>query len=188
MFIDYRQKNESGIIQNMMEKLITIFECPDCQHQNAKLAEAILKLPDDIFNRRSHLFHGRYENLYIDSSELPGMDIILSEGLSKAAEILKCSKDDLKYGFWLNVMNKGDVTTLHSHDDDDELLSAVYYVQSDEGSAVFHLHSPAEIREVKPVAGRFMFFDPALPHEVTEHLIDTPRISIGINFGPATEE
>jgi len=173
----------------MTEKnLIHIFDCAECQSLNAGLAEAILKLPEETFNRRTHLFHGRYENLYVKSGKLPVMERILNEGLSKAAKILSRSKDDLKFGFWLNIMNKGDVTTLHRHDDNDELLSAVYYVQSDEGSAIFRLHGQTEIREVEPVAGRFMFFDPALPHEVIEHLIDTPRISIGINFGPAIEE
>ena len=85
-------------------------------------------------------------------------------------------------------MRKGDVTTLHRHDDDDELLSAVYYVQAEAGSARFQLHLQEEVHEVDPLAGRFMFFNPALPHEVLAHALDVPRISIGINYGPRTVE
>ena len=85
-------------------------------------------------------------------------------------------------------MHQGDVTTLHRHDDDDELLSAVYYVQADEASALFRLHNNGQVSDVAPVAGRFMFFNPALPHEVTEHHSMMPRISIGINFGPVTRD
>lgn len=82
-------------------------------------------------------------------------------------------------------MNKGDVTTLHSHDDDDELLSAVYYIQVPAGSGLFKLHYAGEIKEIEPASGRFMFFDPAIPHEVGEHQNEMPRISLGINIGPA---
>ena len=153
-----------------------------------QLAETILKLPEEAFNRRTHLFHDRYENLYIEATKLPGLEKILHEGLNKAAEILNQSKESLKLGFWLNIMNQGDVTTLHRHDDNDELLSAVYYVQANKDSAIFRLHHQGEVKEMIPVAGRFMFFDPTLAHEVTEHQIKTPRISIGINFGPVTKE
>ena len=169
----------------MMKTTVTIFDCPECAPYNADLVKAILGLDAQSFRERTHLFHGRYENLYIDANKLPGLEFILQQGLQKAAAILGRKAEQLKMGFWLNVMQEGDVTTLHRHDDDDELLSAVYYIQADEGSAVFRLHDKDEIIEIVPVAGRFMFFDPALPHEVTRHQANKARISVGINFGPA---
>ena len=168
----------------MLKEQMIIFDCPDCKLRNAELAKSILKLPEEAFSRRTHLFHGRYENLYINANELPGLEAVLEKGLNKAAEILGKTKQEVKLGFWLNIMNQGDVTTLHRHDDDDELLSAVYYVQAEEKSALFRLHHGTDIEEVVPVAGRFMFFNPALPHEVLVHHSASPRISIGINFGP----
>lgn len=176
------------IIRAMKTDVITLYDCDACQGLNAELAAAIQALPEEAFARRTHLFHGRYENLYIEAGQLPGLTAILAAGLAKAAEILGRNSDKLKMGFWLNIMRRGDVTTLHRHDDDDELLSAVYYVQANEGSARFRLQEQGEVHEVIPVSGRFMFFDPALPHEVLTHELESPRISIGINFGPADQD
>lgn len=166
------------------QDIIQIYNYAEYRAANAGLAKAILDLPNDAFERRSHFFHGRYENLYVDSSKLPDLKSVLETALSKSAELLQQSADSLKLGFWLNIMNKGDVTTLHSHDDDDELLSAVYYIQVPTGSGMFKLHYAGEVKEIEPVTGRFMFFDPSLPHEVSEHQNDISRISIGINLGP----
>ena len=172
----------------MNHELIQVYECQACAKQNKALAEAILSLPEQAFVQRTHLFHGRYENLYIAAAKLPGLEIILDEALRKAAELLHLPKETIKLGFWLNIMRKGDVTTLHRHDDDDELLSAVYYVQADATSAPFRLHDRGTITEVSPHAGRFMFFNPALPHEVAEQQTDEVRISIGINVGPSGKD
>jgi len=167
-----------------MKDVIDIYDCVAYRATNSELAQAILALPDESVTRRSHFFHGRYENLYVDIEQLPGLKSILEIALEKSAQILEVPVDNLKFGFWLNIMRQGDVTTLHSHDDDDELLSAVYYIQVPAHSGVFKLHVDREIREIEPVAGRFMFFDPSLPHEVSEHHNAQPRISIGINVGP----
>ena len=167
---------------------LQIYELAEYQTINAGLAQAILAFPVDAFSRRSHFFHGRYENLYIDADRLPGLKTILDTVLERAAQILGQATEELRLGFWLNIMNKGDVTSLHSHDDDDELLSAVYYIQVPEGSGLFRLHLDNEIMDVKPFAGRLMFFNPALAHEVGEHHSETPRIAIGINIGPALPE
>lgn len=163
---------------------ISIVDCLECMAVNTELASNILQLSEAQYCQRTHLFNGRFENLYIEASRLPGLEQILDYGLQKASELLERKANDLKFGFWLNIMHRGDVTTLHRHDDDDELLSAVYYVQADEQAAVFRFHNKGEVQEISPKAGRFMFFDPGLPHEVSRHESDTPRISIGINFGP----
>lgn len=167
------------------QDVVHIYDYAGNQAANADLAKSILGLPDDIFEQRSHFFHGRYENLYIDADNLPGLKPVLEAAMAKSAELLQLPVDKLRLGFWINVMNQGDVTTLHSHDDDDELLSAVYYIQAPAGSGLFKLHYKDEMTEIDPVAGRFMCFDPAIPHEVTEHHNKIPRVSIGINIGPA---
>lgn len=164
---------------------IHIFDVPQNRELNEKLAEQILVLPDSAYLRCSHFFHGRYENRYLSEASLPGLASILEVALGQAAEILDRPVCEIKFGFWLNIMQQGDVTTLHSHDDDDELLSAVYYLRVPEGAGQFRLHTIDGIKEITPVAGRFMFFDPALPHEVARHTVPEARISIGINFGPA---
>ena len=171
-----------------IQNFLHIYDIVDLRTKNVNLANAILSLSDKTFTRRSHFFHGRYENLYLSADRLPGLRPILTTALERAAPILDLAAEQLRLGFWLNIMNKGDVTSLHSHDDDDELLSAVYYLQVPEGSGVFRLHIANEIMDVKPLAGRLMFFDPSLAHEVGEHHSKTPRISIGINIGPATQE
>lgn len=164
---------------------IHVYECIEHRTANAALAQAILGLSDDMFERRSHFFHGRYENLYLDATKLPTLRDVLETGVSKSAALLQCPVESIKLGFWLNIMNKGDITTLHSHDDEDELLSAVYYIQVPPGSGVFKWHAADKVEMIEPVAGCFMFFDPAIPHEVSEHRNEIPRISIGINIGPA---
>ncbi|MDH5446188.1 MAG: 2OG-Fe(II) oxygenase family protein [Gammaproteobacteria bacterium] len=171
-----------------MDSLLTIYDSEQARGLNSDLADFLLSLPEEQFSKRSHYFHGRYENLYIDQSVHPGLQAIIELGLTKAAEILNQPKKSLRVGFWLNIMNKGDVTTLHSHDDDDELLSAVYYVLVPESSGLFRLHEQNKVQEIAPVEGRFMFFDPVLPHEVTEHRSREPRVSIGMNIGPADPE
>lgn len=167
------------------QDVVQIYDYAEYRAANVDLAKTILALSSDTFEQRSHFFHGRYENLYIDTAKLPGLKTVLETGLSNAAELLQLPVDNLKLGFWLNIMNEGDITTLHSHDDDDELLSAVYYIQVPANSGLFKLHYVGEVKEIEPVAGRFMFFDPAIPHEVSEHLNEIPRISVGFNIGPA---
>lgn len=181
MTIDKAEQSTSASWQDVVH----IYDCAQYQTVNMDLARAILSFPDDCFRQRSHFFHGRYENLYLNADELPGLQPVLETALLKSAELLQLPVDELKLGFWLNIMHKGDVTTLHSHDDDDELLSAVYYVQVPDNAGVFKLHHEGVAKAIEPVASRFMFFDPAIAHEVSVHGNDIPRISIGINIGPA---
>ena len=162
---------------------VQVFDCAECMALNRALTNAILALAKQDYEKCSHYFHGRYENLYIDQGRLPGMQRITETACLQAAKRLLQPVSDLKMGFWLNIMNRGDITTLHSHDDDDEVLSAVYYVSVPEQAGIFRLYHNRQVYEQIPVEGRFVFFDPVLPHEVSEHQSETPRISIGINFG-----
>jgi len=135
--------------------------------------------------RKSHHFFGRYENIYIDTDKIPALTDILNAAKRFSAEILCCDVSELKAGLWFNIMNPGDKTSLHRHDDDDELLSAVYYVQVAENSGTLNLRkAPVEV-QVTPETGMFVFFKPDMPHEVSENLSKECRISLGINIGPA---
>ena len=134
--------------------------------------------------RQSHHFGGRYENIYIDSKKIPELDTILHQAIQCASEILDIPTSRLKAGLWFNAMGKGQVTTAHRHDDDDELLSAVYYVRIPENSGQLILSEQNLRTEVTPKAGMFMFFPSDMMHEVTVNNSEEMRLSLGINIGP----
>jgi len=161
------------------------YYCEACLPHNASIVDAWNHLAEDGCIRKTHFFHGRYENLYVNRDTLPGLEYILDQALRFAAEILCRPRSSLKIGFWLNVMREGEITSRHSHDDDDELLSGVYYVQVPEASGVFRCFNRDGNVSITTNAGTFLFFDPGIEHEVTRHGAKQPRISIGMNIGPA---
>ncbi len=152
------------------------------------LNEAILagfEAAKDQPDRQSHFFHGRFENIYIDAGRIPALAFLFDCALKVAAELLGRPRGSLKYGFWFNLMQPGHVTTRHNHDEDDELLSCVYYLDVPENSGNLLLDVGARDAIIQPEAGLFVFFDPARAHAVTENLSERPRLSLAMNFGPA---
>jgi hypothetical protein len=131
--------------------------------------------------RRSHMFNGRYENIYLTSQHIPQITDLLDQACNHASRILGI--DDLQAGCWFNHMPPGAVTTLHSHDDDDELLSAVFYVSAPPDSGKLIIHADNNQYSITPQQGLFVFFAPDMVHEVSENTSATDRLSIGINFG-----
>lgn len=156
----------------------------DYNELNQQLVEGLQRYIDDQETRKTHEFFGRYENIYIDAEKIPALNRVIRTVTEIAAEILQQPSEELKAGLWFNLMNPGDRTTLHRHDDDDELLSAVYYVKVPENSGELILGGPPMHCRVTPEEGLFVFFPPAMPHEVTENLSQHSRISLGINIGP----
>ena len=152
---------------------------------NKQLIKGLELYIDDSSTRKTHEFYGRYENIYIDTARIPELGTVLDAAISYSAQILECPDNELKAGLWFNVMQPGDKTTLHKHDDDDELLSAVYYVEVAENSGLLLLEKPPISSQVTPQVGMFVFFPPDMPHEVTENLSQHRRVSLGINIGPA---
>ena len=69
------------------------------------------------------------------------------------------------------------------HDEDDELVSGVYYVQVPRDTGELLLTHGDVSTRVQPVAGQFVFFAPDVLHEVTENRSTETRLSIGMNFG-----
>jgi hypothetical protein len=132
---------------------------------------------------KSHFFQGRYENIYISEENIRGLPTILTHIKNEAARLLQIPVQGLKLGFWFNLMQHGDVTLSHSHDDDDELLSGTYYLQVPHSSAALLIHHPDATKMIEPVEGHFVFFHPAVEHEVTPHHSEMARISLGFNIG-----
>jgi uncharacterized RmlC-like cupin family protein len=134
--------------------------------------------------RRSHFYQGRYENVYIGSDKIPQIEQVLLQARVAAASILQMDVDMLKAGLWFNAMPPGSKTLKHAHDDDDELLSAVYYVTVPENSGHLVLYAGVFSTHVMPQPGMFVFFPPSVQHEVTENCSAELRLSLGINIGP----
>jgi hypothetical protein len=138
--------------------------------------------------KKTHYFHGRYENIYVDRQANDDLNALISEAHATAADILQLDKEQVRMGFWLNLMPPGHVTTLHRHDDFDELLSGVVYVAAQPNSGNLILHVGEDNIVLNPRVGGYYFFDPATPHAVSENRSDRIRLSIGMNFGPAESE
>jgi hypothetical protein len=157
--------------------------CAACAAANAELRRRIARLPEQAIARRSHFLNGRYENVYVAQETLPGIETVLGEARRFAARLLGMDARRLRVGWWLNLMQPGDRTLLHAHDDGDELVSGVYYVHVPDNSGALVLGEAGSERLVEPRAGGFVCFRPDLPHEVAENRSTELRISVGFNVG-----
>lgn len=144
-------------------------------------------LKNDAF-RKTHLFNGRYENLYINREEMEEIEPILQKALSIAEKQFSLAKDKLKIGFWFNRMAPGEETTWHRHDDDDEILSGVYYITVAENSGNLLIEDGDIKRSIPPVSGRMVCFPPDKPHSVETNNSDIVRLSLAFNIGHDNED
>lgn len=158
---------------------------PDAEAINQQIRDAYQMLGEQDLLRRSHFFNGRYENLYLERGLIPAIGQVMEQADTFAQNILQLNHG-LRSGFWINDMGPGHVTTEHDHDEDDELLSGVYYVQVPENSGdLVILDKRIRTRTlVTPQAGMFVFFAPSVLHSVSANLSEERRLSIGMNFGP----
>ena len=159
-----------------------------CFNINEKVLKKFEQLSDDDFKEKTHLFNGRYENIYLESNKIPELKVIIDTAMENAASILNIKREKLASGFWLNAMGAGDVTTAHTHDDDDELLSCVYYIKVPEHSGDLIIIKKNEKIIIEPKEGNFIFFTPDTLHEVTENTSKKIRLSIAFNFGLSRTE
>lgn len=148
---------------------------------NRALFKGFLEHKDDDDIKRTHLFNGRYENIYLTADQIPELEQLVSEACGHAGRI--AGVGDLRAGYWFNYMPPGAVTTAHSHDDDDELLSAVYYVSVPENSGQLVIHDNNERHVITPAEGMFVYFAPNVVHEVSKNMSTRDRLSIAFNFG-----
>ncbi len=164
--------------------IIHIGHLPDAIDINRQIIYGYHLLSEQDFSRRSHFFGGRFENRYLDTQHIPALGQVLSQAMTFAASLLGMPEQGLKRGFWFNDMGPGQSTTKHDHDEDDELLSAVYYITVPENSGSLIIHDLHSKTEVTPEAGMFVFFAPQVMHSVSVNQSGEKRLSIGMNFGP----
>jgi len=135
--------------------------------------------------KRSHLFNGRYENIFIDKYLIPELTPTLDFATQCAKKILNLSSN-LDVGFWFNDMPPTSITIPHTHDDDDEMLSGAYYVDVPQNSGDLILHNGKNKKVITPKAGQLILFKPDCLHEVSINNSPQHRLSIGMNFGIRT--
>lgn len=157
-------------------------ELPDATTVNAPLIAAFEREKHAPDIKRTHMFAGRFENTYIPQQRLPELAPLSEFVLAAARQVLDAGT--LRHGFWFNEMHPGHSTTLHSHEEEDELLSAVCYLQCPENSGRLILHDDEAQIVVAPRPGLVVLFPPDLPHEVEENRSRETRLSVAFNFGP----
>ena len=125
--------NCSNIIESISDRLKSFpmhsFETRDFPRAialNPRIRESFYAHLGGPAVRRTHFFRGRFENIYLPLELMPEVSNVLIFVKHAAGEVLGHSANDIHVGFWFNLMQPGEVTTRHTHDDDDELLSAVY--------------------------------------------------------------
>jgi len=152
-------------------------------HLNESLSRQLQSLSEEQIRQQSHFFNGRYENIYLNKNAVPELDRVLQIIKHHISEHYSIPLDRMKFGFWLNKMLAGDMTTRHRHDDDDEVLSGVYYITAPKNSGNLILYAANETIEIEPMAGKLVLFSPSLEHEVRQNCSTTARLSIGFNAG-----
>ena len=162
---------------------ITSKNTPDI---NLAIETGFLKHHNDADIRKTHLFDERYENIYLNEQHIPALKPLINEAVKLAEKFL--DTNNLRAGYWFNYMPPGATTTLHTHDDDDELLSCVYYVKvpEDSGNLIIYDNSDKARQrkiEIKSTTSDFIFFKPDVRHEVSKNNSSEHRLSLGFNFG-----
>lgn len=161
----------------------SIFTFPEANKNNSRIYNKFhkLKITDDI--KRTHLFNNRYENIYIDKKLIPELSNILNFANQCAKKILNINST-LDIGFWFNDMPPASVTIPHTHDDNDEMLSAAYYVKVPQNSGNLVLFNNKKDKKIiTPQEGQLILFNADCLHEVTTNNSEQNRLSIGMNFG-----
>ena len=160
---------------------------PQAEELNSEIMQGYQQLREKDLLRRSHFFGGRYENLYFERERIPAIGRVITHAELHARHILQQPEALIRCGFWLNEMGPGHVTTEHHHDDNDELLSGVYYVQVPQNSGELIIRENHIRTVITPQAGMFVFFAPTVLHAVSVNASQQIRLSIGMNFGPAVQ-
>jgi hypothetical protein len=151
---------------------------------NDDLHARFLELSDAGRVRQSHHFEGRFENIYIEESDIPAITTLLTLVQQQACQLLGVAPEKLKTGFWFNAMEAGQRTAPHHHDENDELLSAVYYIRVSDNSGDLVLHGNDGKIRVQPQEGKLVMFAPDVLHEVTVNHSAEMRLSVAMNVGP----
>ena len=151
---------------------------------NASLYARFMELSGTDRIRQTHHFEDRFENTYIEAADIPDIATVLDVVKQQAGRLLGIPADSLKAGFWFNAMDAGHRTMPHHHDENDELLSAVYYIRVPENSGDLILYEDGKQVSIQPQEGKLVMFSPKVLHEVTAHLGSGLRLSVAMNVGP----
>jgi hypothetical protein len=154
---------------------------------NQAILAAFRRLESDPGTEKTHLFHGRYENIYPPRERFPEIEPLLRLVEEKCRDILELGDEQIGIAFWINAMRPGDITTLHTHNDADELLSGVYYLEVPENSGDIVFHSGDARHAFTPRSGDLFLFPPDLPHEVERNNSSSTRLSVAFNVGTRRE-
>jgi len=173
--------NKENIHLKSISKSIYYFNTPDFEVLNKNILEKFNIYKDHKNTNKSHFFEGRYENIYISSSVIDEIQVILSYAKQCVQKIT--SADSTKSGLWFNSMEPGHITLPHTHDDADELYSAVYYVKVPDNSGDLIITENSKDVIIKPKEGMLVLFPPDLQHHVTTNNSCDSRLSLGINIG-----
>jgi hypothetical protein len=165
---------------------------PEAAELNRLILDGYSQIGEQDLQRRSHHIAGRYENIYIERERIPAIGRVMVQAEDNARTILQRAilqqpGQALRSGFWFNDMGPGQSTSEHNHDEDDELLSGVYYVHVPENSGDLIIMDQHSRTIVSPQAGMFVFFAPSVLHSVSVNQSAERRLSLGMNFGPALE-
>ncbi len=137
------------------------------ESQIADLKANYLSFKNQAETGHTHFFGGRFENICLKGEHIPGLNELMHEALILAAGILD-TDSELHISFWFNEMQQGHSTTKHTHDENNELLSGVYYVNVPENSGDLVLSNTENSEEnnnderLTPKAGEFIFFEPSI--------------------------
>ena len=156
---------------------------PGSAELNRQILDRYLEMREQDFLRRTHFFGGRYENLYFERERIPALARVMAHAENYAQTLLRQSTR-LRSGFLVNDMGPGESTTEHDHDENDEMLSAVYYIQTPQDSGDLVIVDSHSRTLIPPQAGMFVFFAPSVVHSVSVNCSTERRISLGMNFGP----
>ena len=156
---------------------------PGCAELNRQILDGYLEMREQDFLRRTHFFGGRYENLYFERERIPAIARVLAHAENYAQTLLP-PLTHLRCGFWINDMGPGESTTEHDHDENDEMLSAVYYIHTPQDSGDLVIVDSQSRTLIPPQPGMFVFFAPSVVHSVSVNRSAERRISMGMNFGP----
>lgn len=158
----------------------TIIESPRDTNFNRNLLAQFQVAKNRPNTRKTHYFDGRFENIYLDNEQIPLLGELKLDAKNYAQKIL--GQPVQKMGCWFNAMGPGQRTTLHRHDEDDELLSGVYYVYVPTNSGALIIHTAEQAIHHRPHAAQWVFFTPQTPHQVEENRSNEIRLSVAFNF------
>lgn len=163
-------------------------QLPEAEDINRRILATFHELEAADFSSRTHFFGGRFENLYLERQRIPELERVLGHAESCARAILNYGRQSLRLGFWFNAQGPGQGTSVHNHDENDELLSGVYYIRVPDQSGELVLLDGQLTTRMMPKAGHFLFFPPSLPHRVEVNRSQEQRLSLAFNLGPVATD